>query len=153
MTPTFLTKEWYEKLLAELHQLKHDKLPQVLERLKEAINQWDISENAEYDTAMSDKDLIESRISEIQHTLENVEIIEAWQSSSEIRFWSRVTFKDYKGRETTVTIVGSGEVDVMQGTISFDSPLGAALRGKRKGDTVHVRAPNKKYDVTITQIA
>lgn len=153
MAPTFLTQEWYDKLLSELHLLKKEKLPQVLERLKEAIAQWDISENAEYDTAMSDKELLENRINEIENIIENVQIIESGTVSGEIRYGSRVTIKDYKGRKSEITIVGSSEVDITNGTISFESPLGSALRGKKKGDTVQVRAPNKKYNVTIVDIA
>lgn len=151
---TFLTKEWYDKLLEELNLLKKDKLPTVLERLKEAISQWDISENAEYDTAMSEKELIEARIAEIETILTNVEIIEMEQTKDggEVRYWSKVTVMDDKKREYTRTIVGSGEVDIFNNTISFQSPLGHALRGKRVGDTVQVRAPQKKYSVTITSI-
>lgn len=152
MATTYLTKEWYEKILEELRLLKEEKLPQILERLKEAISQGDISENAEYDTAMSDKDLIEARIKQIEATLENVEIIEGGVKGGEVRYGSVVTIKDEKDRNTELTIVGSGEVDVLQWTISFESPLGAALRGKRKGDTVQVRAPQRKYSVTIVDI-
>jgi len=153
MAVTFLTKEWYEKLLEELRLLKDEKLPQTLERLKDAISQGDLSENAEYDTAMSDKDLLEARIWEIENTLENVEIIEGGtKSTGEVRYGSLVTFKDDKDRETQVTIVGTGEVDILAGTVSFESPLGIAIRWKKKGDVVQVRAPSKKYNVTIVSV-
>ena len=111
--------------------LKDTKLPAVLERLKEAISQGDISENAEYDTAMSEKELIEARISEIENSLDNVEIIERSQGG-DIKYGSVVTFKDEKSKEYKFTIVGSGEVDILNGTISFQSPLGIAIRGKKK---------------------
>lgn len=148
---TFLTKQWYEKLVEELRQLKEEKLPAVLERLKEAISQWDISENAEYDSAMSEKDLTEGRIGEINAALAHVEIIEHKQDG-EIRYGSKVSFLDDKEREHTFTIVGSGEVDVLAGTLSLQSPLGIALRGKKKGDVVQVKAPNKKYSVKVTNV-
>lgn len=153
MVVTYLTKEWYEKLLEELRLLKDEKLPQILQRLKEAISQWDISENAEYDTAMSDKDLLEARISEIETTLENVEIIASgarW--GNEVRYGSLVTIRDDKDKEAKLTIVGGGEVDILKGTISFESPLGIALRWKKKWDVVQVRAPSRKYNVTIVDI-
>ncbi len=148
---THLTKEGYEKLVEELRSLKDTKLPAVLERLKEAISQGDISENAEYDTAMSEKELIEARISEIENSLDNVEIIERSQGG-DIKYGSVVTFKDEKNKEYKFTIVGSGEVDILNGTISFQSPLGIAIRGKKKGDTVQVRSPNKKYSITIVDV-
>ena len=148
---TFLTKQGYEKLVEELRLLKDEKLPAVLERLKEAISQGDISENAEYDTAMSEKELIEGRISEISASLDHVEIIEHKQDG-EIRYGSKVSFIDDKDREYTYTIVGTGEVDILAGNISFQSPLGIALRGKKKGDVVQVKAPNKKYSVKVTNV-
>ncbi len=148
---TFLTKEWHDRILEELHTLKDIKLPNALWRLKEAISQWDISENAEYDTAMNEKELIESRISEIEHILDNVEIIEH-QDSSEIRYGSTVTVQDEKERTFTYSIVWTWEVDVLKNTISFESPLGYALKWKGVGDKVIVKAPNKKYTVTIIDV-
>ena len=150
---TYLTKQWYDKLLEELQKLKKEKLPSILERLREAISQWDISENAEYDTAMSEKELTESRIMEIENTLQNVEIIDKKDiDTGEVRYGSTVTVKDSKDREYTWTVVWSGEVDVLSNTISFQSPMWHALRGKRVGDTVRVNAPQRKYTVTITEI-
>lgn len=151
-TTTHLTKEGFQKLEEELYELKFTKLPAVLERLKDAIAQWDISENAEYDTAMSEKELIEARISEIEHIMQHVEIIESTAGWVEIRYGSVVVLKDEKWKKTTWTVVGSGEVDVLEGTISFQSPLGHALRGKKTGDVVTVRAPQKKYSVTIVEV-
>lgn len=149
---TFLTQQWYDKLLEEMQQLKNDKLPAVLERLKDAISQWDISENAEYDTSMAEKEFIEARIEEIKNILHDVEIIENTKSG-DVRYGSIVTFKDDKGRSYTYTVVGTGEVNVLENTISLQSPLGMALRWKTKGDTVTVKAPSKRYDITITKVA
>lgn len=152
MITTHLTKEWYEKMVAELQQLKFKKLPIILERLKEAIAQWDISENAEYDTSMAEKELIEARIAEIEHIMHHVEIIENKAWTEEIRYWSVVVLKDEKWKKTTWTIVWSGEVDVLNGTLSFHSPLGHALRGKKEGDVVTIKAPQKKYTLTIAEV-
>ncbi|MEY3197701.1 MAG: hypothetical protein RL023_346 [Candidatus Parcubacteria bacterium] len=101
---------------------------------------------------MSDKELIEARISEIERSLEDVSIIEA-SSGGEIKYGNKVTFvEEGKDEVHNYTIVGSGEMNILEGTISFDSPLGMALRAKRKGDTVQVRAPNKRYNVTIIDV-
>lgn len=152
MKTTFLTQDGYQKMLEELRMLKEEKLPETLQRLKEAIGQGDISENAEYDTSMSDKELIEARISEIERTLEDVKIIEG-SATGEIKYGSKVTFQEEgKDDSHSYTVVGSGEMDILEGTISFESPLGIALRGKRKGDIVAVRAPNKRYNVTVLDV-
>ncbi len=147
----YLTKEWYESMVQELHKLKTEELPAALDRLKEAIGQGDISENSEYDTAIAEKEIIESRIGEIEEFLNNVQIIEEVKGSSEIRYGSKVTIEK-DGAKHTLTIVGSGEVDILNDTISFESPLGAALKGKKKGDIVKVRADSGRYEAKIVDV-
>jgi len=109
----YLTQEGFDKLLVEKTQLIDEKIPATLERLKEAISQWDISENAEYDTAMSEKELIEGY---------------------------------------TYTIVWTAEVNVLEGTISLESPMWIALNGKKKWDTAVVKAPSRKYSVKVVNV-
>lgn len=147
-----LTQEWYDKLLQELKDLQENQLPATLERLKEAISQWDISENSEYDSAMAEKDLIQSRISEIELMLTNIEIIRRTKKWGEVSFGSEVTFIDDKKREHTIVIKGPGELDVLQWFISFDSPIWVALQGKKKWDTATIKAPSRRYDVKITKV-
>jgi len=147
----FLTQEGYDNMVHELHKLKTVELTASLERLKEAIGQGDISENSEYDTAISEKELIENRIAEIEDFLNNVQIIEEAKGSKDIRYGSKVTI-DKEGQKYTLTIVGSGEVDVLNDTISFDSPLGSALKGKLKGDVVKVKADSGRYEVKIVDV-
>jgi len=148
----YLTQEGYDKLQKEMNDLIDTKLPLTLERLKEAISQWDISENAEYDTAMTEKDLIQGRIAEIKEMLRDVEIIKHTKKWGEIRYGSVVILEDDKKRKSTFTIVGSWEVDVLEGTISFESPVWTALEWKKKGDTVTVRAPSRRYDIKIVDV-
>ncbi len=135
-----------------MNDLIDTKLPLTLERLKEAISQWDISENAEYDTAMTEKDLIQGRIAEIKEMLRDVEIIKNTKKWGEIRYGSVVTLEDDKKRTSKFTIVGTGEVDVLAGTISFESPVGTALEGKKKWDVVTVRAPSRRYEIKIVDV-
>jgi transcription elongation factor GreA len=153
MTRTnFLTKEWFNKLVNELKELKEVKLPAVLERLKDAIAQWDISENAEHETALAEKDLLEARIIEIEDLISDVEIIDKVDSSWEVKYWSKVTLKDEKWKEISYTIVWSWEVDIFEWTISFQSPMWTALKWKKVWDVINIRAPKWKYQVTITGI-
>lgn len=153
-TINYLTKEGYDNLVAELARLKNDDLPAALARLKEAIGQGDISENSEYDTSIAEKELIEARIAEIEAFLADVQIIEEDKSKSkEIRYGSKVKIEIVEsGKVVEYTIVGSGEVDILAGTISFDSPLGVAIKGKQKGDVVKVRADIGRYDVKIVEV-
>lgn len=151
----FLTKEWHKKLLEELRVLRWEKLPEVLQRLKDAIWQWDISENAEYETAMSEKDLVEARISELEELLNDVEIIDETDAKKlkwDIRYWSVVVFRDDKWKDFQFTIVGSWEVDILNWTLSFDSPLWVAIKWKKKWDIVSVRSPKWKYNIEILDI-
>ena len=148
----YLTKEWYENMQQELHSLKNTELPAALERLREAIGQGDISENSEYDTAISEKELIESRIWELEDFLNNVQIIEEDKNKwGDIRYGSKVTFEK-DGQKVTLTIVGSGEVDILSDTISFDSPLWSAIKGKVKWNIVKVKADSGRYEIKILDV-
>ncbi len=137
MSKNFLTREGYDKLIAELQELKQEKLPAVLERLAEAKAMGDLSENFEYKSAMEDKDFINSRIAEITNLIADVEIVEKDKDVSKagkvVDFGSKVTvaIKEQDGEEKqyTFTIVGTGEIGVEDGLkISFESPVGQAVR-------------------------
>ena len=100
---------------------------------------------------MSEKELAEKRISEIEAILEDVEIIEH-QAGGQVRYGSTVVVEDEKGRQSEYTIVGTGEVDILKGTISLQSPVGKAIQGKSKGDKALVNAPNKKYELKVVEV-
>ncbi len=154
----FLTREGYEKLIAELQELKQDKLPAVLERLAEAKAMGDLSENFEYKSAMEDKDFINSRIVEIQNLIADVEIIDKEKESKKadkvVDFGSTVTLKiEDDEKEYQVRIVGTGEVGLDDGLmISFDSPIGQAIRGKKVGEIVKMRHDSGRKNVKIIAV-
>lgn len=152
----FLTKEGYENLVHELQKLKEEDLPRVIGRLKDSLGQGDISENAEYDTAILEKDLTEARITELEKLLKDVEIINEkdLKGSKEVRYGSKVLVQLENGKQYRLTIVWSGEVDVSSELLelSFESPLGEAIKGKKVGDIVKVKANKGKYDATIIEI-
>lgn len=148
----YLTKEWFDKLTVELQLLKTEKLPWVLQRLKDAIWQWDISENSEYETAIAEKDLVESRILEIGELLSNVEIIKWKWVSTEVKYSSKVKLEDEKWKTYEFTMVGSWEVDILADTISFDSPVWVAIKWKKKWDIVNVRSPRGRIKMKILEI-
>ena len=153
MGKTLLTKEGLEELQKELHQLKDVERQKVIDELRDARAQGDLSENADYDAARNRQSQVESRISEIEHILTNVEIIKSTaKSKTVVHLASKVTILD-KSNNTQVTyiIVGSVEANPFNGKISNEAPLAQALMGHEKGDvvTVKVKVP---YDVEILDI-
>ena len=158
MSKNFLTREWYDKLINELQELKQEKLPAVLERLAEAKAMGDLSENFEYKSAMEDKDFINSRIAEITNLIADVEIVEKEKdikkSDKVVDFGSRVTVSiQDDDKEYQVSIVGTWEIGIEDGLkISFESPLGQAIRGKKVGDTVKMRHEGGRKDVKIIAV-
>ena len=145
-----LTKEGYKNKLAELERLKNEELPAVLKRLKAAIEQWDLSENAEYEQAMEDRSMVEKKIAELEEFLENVEIIE-WATMDTVGYGNKVTI-ERDGKQETYEIVGSWEVDIFKNRISLDSPLWLAIKGKKVWDTVVVDSPKGEYEAKIISI-
>ena len=158
MSKNFLTREWYDKLINELQELKQEKLPAGLERLAEAKAMWDLSENFEYKSAMEDKDFINSRIAEITNLIADVEIVEKEKdikkSDKVVDFGSKVTVSiEDDDKEYQVSIVGTWEIGIEDGLkISFESPLGQAIRGKKVGDTVKMRHEGGRKDVKIIAV-
>jgi len=148
-----LTQEWKDNLEAELEDLKTVKLPAVLERLKSAIEQWDISENAEYDASIQDKEQVEVRIKEIKLFLKNTVLIDSTKKSTVVRYGSKVTIEDEEWNKESYSIVGSGEVDIFVNKISLESPMGSAIQNKKVWDSVTIEAPKWAYDVVIKKIS
>ncbi len=153
-----LTREWYEKLIVELQELKQEKLPAVLERLSEAKAMWDLSENFEYKSAMEDKDFINSRIAEIQNLLNDVEIIdkekETKKSDKVVDFGSTVTLQiEDDDKEYQVKIVWTWEVWYQNGlSISLESPVGQAIRWKKVWEVAKMRHESGRKNIKIIAI-
>ena len=156
---SYLTKEGHDKLVLELSTLKKEELPKVLERLADAKSMWDLSENFEYKSALEDKDFIQTRMNEIEELLYNVEIISdekkvVKKSDKVVDYGSTVTLQVEGEKEYTVNIVGTGEayLDVDDLKISFESPLGVAIKGKKIGEIGKMRLATGRLDVKIINI-
>ncbi|MCM1272316.1 MAG: transcription elongation factor GreA [Clostridium sp.] len=149
-----LTYEGLKKLEDELQDLKVNKRQEVAQKIKEAREQGDLSENAEYDAAKDEQRDIESRIEEIEKILKNAEVIDEDEFDHEtVNFSSEVVLHDIDMDEVvTYKIVGSTEANIMQGKISNESPLGMALMKRKIGETVTVEAPDGNYDYKILDI-
>ena len=150
----FLTKKGYEERVALLENLKVVRRKEVAQKLKEAREQGDLSENAEYDAAKDEQRDIEQQISELEDVLANSEIIQDTDKSKDkVKIESVVTLHDVEyDEDIEYTIVGSSEADSLQNKISNESPLGAAMMGKKVGETVMVEAPAGEIEYKIISV-
>ena len=138
-----LTYEGLKALEDELHDLKVNRRREVAQKIKEAREQGDLSENAEYDAAKEEQRDIELRIEEIDKILKNAEVVDDDDvDASVINVGCTVKIKDMEFKEEMeYKIVGSTEANSLKGKISNESPVGKALIGAQKGDTVEVETP------------
>ena len=138
-----LTYEGLKALEDELHELKVNRRREVAQKIKEAREQGDLSENAEYDAAKEEQRDIELRIEEIDKILKNAEVVDDNDGdSSVINVGCTVTIKDLEfNEEMEYKIVGSTEADSLKGKISNESPIGSAILGAKKNQVVEVQAP------------
>ncbi len=147
----FLTLQGLEELRTELNFLKKEKRAEIAGRLKEARELDDTDENAAYDAAMVDQDLVENRISELERILRDAKIIKTTVSDGTVVLGSTVTIQ-IKEKLDEFTIVGKMEANPMKKRISNESPIGIALLGNRIGDKVEVLTPVTRYSAKIIEI-
>lgn len=138
-----MTYAGLKKLEDELHDLKVVRRKEVAEKIKEAREQGDLSENAEYDAAKDEQRDIEARIEELEVILKNAEVVVEDEADTEkINVGCKVLVLDEEfDEEVEFKIVGSTEANSLQGKISNESPLGKALIGSKVGDSISVEAP------------
>ncbi len=145
-----LTQEGVDELQKELDEL----IPQrsvVAEKIKTAREFGDLAENAEYQTARQEQEKLEARISEVEHILNNVEVITKPKGDSKVQLGSVVTLEN--GAKKQFQIVGTVEADPLNGKISDESPIGQALMGKKLGDSVEIKTPADTHVYKITRIS
>ena len=148
----YLTEEGLEELKTELDELKLVKRPEVINALKDARAQGDLSENAEYDAARTEQAIVESRIKELEVMLENAVVITKTDSDV-VTIGNTVTLEYVEDGDTEeYSIVGSKEADPFLNKISNESPIAKAIMGLKVGSTVSVDSPNGTYSVKILAI-
>jgi transcription elongation factor GreA len=148
-----LTAEGLQKLKDELDVLTTDKRREVAERIKEAREFGDIAENSEYEDAKNEQAMLESRIAQLQEKLRLASVIETKDLSTDVvQIGSGVHVKDEKtGKSIKYTIVGSAEANPQEQLLSNESPVGRALIGRKRNETVAVkvpRGPARKLKIT-----
>ncbi|HKR99500.1 MAG TPA: transcription elongation factor GreA [Candidatus Dormibacteraeota bacterium] len=149
--PVLLTKDGLARLERELDELRTVRRSEVAERIKYAKDFGDISENAEYEDAKNEQGMVEGRILVLENMIRNAVLIEEPSGGGVVGVGSVVEVKDDFGKQT-FTIVGPAEVDVAQGRISMESPLGKALLGHKSGDQVEVQSPDGTRRAKITKV-
>jgi transcription elongation factor GreA len=153
-----LTPEGFEKLKSEIEHLRTVRRREVAERIKEAREFGDISENAEYDHAKNEQAMLEARIAQLEEKLRSASIIDEKQiDAGVVSVGTKVRVKDQKsGQSVLYQIVGSAEADPSQNKLSNESPVGSALLGHKRGDVVTVavpRGPSRKLKITKIEAA
>ena len=148
-----LTSEGFLELEEELNNLKKVRRPRVIEAIKDARAQGDLSENADYDAARNEQAEVEGRIKQIEFMLANAQIIEK-SSNHTVDLGSTVTISYVDDDEEEVySIVGRMEADPFENKISNESPIGKAIIGKKEGDTINVESPTGSYQIKIVKVA
>lgn len=145
-----ITQAGRQELEAELKELKARR-GDIADKIAEARDYGDLSENAEYDSAREEQGLVETRIAEIEDILMNAEEIKA-RKSTKVQLGSTVALKT-GGKEFHYTLVGPVEADPLSGRISNESPIGVALLGKMVGDKATIRTPKGDTTYTVVSIA
>ena len=146
MKDVILTPEGYEKLKHEIEYLSNDKRREVADRIKTAREFGDIAENAEYDDAKNEQALLEHRIATLEERLRDARVISKKDVAKDVvSVGSKVRLRDVSAKQTVeYHIVGSAEADPAENKLSNESPVGKAIIGHKKGETVEVQTPRGK---------
>ncbi len=149
-----LTEEGYNKLKVEIEHLQTVKVREVAERIKEAREFGDISENSEYDDAKNEQAQVAARIIMLEQQLRNARVVDAENVSTEsVSIGARVTVKELASKKNTeYSVVGSAEADPRAHRLSSESPLGKALLGKKKGEKLMVTTPRGAMEYQVMKI-
>lgn len=151
---TYLTQEGYDKLVAEIDELKSTGRAEAAAAIAEAREKGDLSENAEYDAAKDAQGMLEMKINELEKTLAIARIIDSSQlDSSRVTILSKVTIENTKNKkEITYQIVAEAEADIKAKKLSVKSPIGDGLLGKEEGETVIIKTPRGEMEFLVKKI-
>ena len=154
MKEVILTPEGYKKLQEEIEYLSNDKRREVADRIRIAREFGDIAENAEYDDAKNEQALLEHRIATLEERLRDARVINKKDVAKDVvSVGSKVKLRDVTAKQTVeYYIVGSAEANPAQNKLSNESPVGKAIIGRKKGETVEVTAPRGSMKYKILEI-
>lgn len=146
----YLTEEKYKELKKELEYLEKEGRKKVAENISKAASYGDLSENAAWDDAKDEQGLLEAKINSIKSILKESKIIKGGKTDF-VGIGSKVTISS-KDDSFTFSLVGAGGANVVEGKISYESPIGRALLGKRKGDKVEIKTPRGRANYKVDKI-
>jgi len=149
--PTYISKEGLEKLRHELEEMVSITRPEIAQRIHDAKEHGDLSENAEYEDAKNEQAFVEGRIQTLEALVKNATLIDDHHSNDHVQIGSTVKVDGPDGKES-FTIVGSTEAKPTEGRISNESPVGRALLGRKKGESVTVSVPAGELAYKIVAI-
>ncbi len=154
MKDIVLTKEGYQALKREIEDLSTRRRREIAERIKLAREFGDIAENAEYDTAKNEQAMLEARIAKLEERLASARVIEKREISKDVvSVGSKVRLRDVDAKQTVeYRIVGSAEANPAELKLSNESPVGKAILGRKKGETVEVATPRGSLKYKILEI-
>ena len=150
-----MTYEGLKKLEDELQDLKVNRRKEVAQKIKEAREQGDLSENAEYDAAKEAQSLLETKINQLKSTIGDAKIIDTSKLKADtVQILTRVELKNVKnGMKMAYTIVSETEANLKEGKISVNTPIAQGLLGKKVGDVAEITIPQGKISLEITGIS
>jgi transcription elongation factor GreA len=149
--PTYISKDGLEKLRHELEEMVSIRRPEIAQRIHDAKEHGDLTENAEYEDAKNEQAFVEGRIQTLEALIKNATLIDEHHSNDHVSIGSTVKVSGPDGSQS-FTIVGSTEAKPTEGRISNESPVGRALLGKKKGENVLVQVPAGELAYKIVSI-
>lgn len=147
----YVSQAGLQKMKDDLDDLLHVQRPAVVERIKEARSHGDLSENAEYESAINQQSFVEGKIAELMDKIKHAKVMDN-NHIADLIFMGSVATTVSEGLEETYTIVGATEADPFNSKISIESPMGRALVNHKVGDTVEVETPAGKFEYKIKKV-
>lgn len=152
MPSSYLTQEGHDRLHKELEYLRTEKRAEVADRLRNAMEDGELIENAELEAAKNEQSFVEGRIKELEILLANAKLIDENASNDNIQVGSKVKVREEGMDPEEYIIVGHAEADPRLGRISNESPLGKALLNHKAGDKVNVEAPGGAFEIEVIKV-
>ena len=155
MAVSYMTKDGYDKILAEINYLETVKRPEISAQIAEARDKGDLSENAEYDAAKEAQGMLEMRINKLKATIADAKIIdESKLKTDSVQILNKVELKNVKnGMKMIYTIVSESEANLKEGKISVNTPIAQGLLGKKVGDVAEITVPQGKIALEVVNIS
>ncbi|MDO4215753.1 MAG: transcription elongation factor GreA [Bacteroidales bacterium] len=151
----YMTKEGYDKLVAELHQLETVERPKASAAIAEARDKGDLSENSEYDAAKEAQGMLEMKINQLKEVINTAKIIDPSKLNTDtVQILTKVELRNTKNNmKMAYTIVSESEANLRQGKISVSTPIAQGLLGKKVGDVVDIKIPQGTISLEIISIS